>query len=459
MKRLNVMEITRAVEGSLHARNDKETVTCVTTDSRSAGSLRESVFFAIEGMNFDGHDYIDNAVSKNCRVIVLSKKDMIPEDSELSYILVDDTLLAYQSLAKYYREVISPVTIGITGSVGKTSLKDMVNAISSEYFNTVCSEGNENNHIGVPKTIFRMEENTEVLILEMGMSNKGEIKLLADIGRPSVAAITNIGFSHIENFSKQEDIFDAKMEITGNFTDNNTLVVNGDDPYLKRVKEKAGFEVLTAGISENIDFMVCDARYLDDRHITFLIEYDNGVERFTLPVAGLYNGMTAAMATAIMSKLDISVANCASSLRNLRITPNRLQLIDRKGIRIIDDTYNASPASMSSAMEYLSAVSNSKRKLAVLADMKELGDMSIKLHREVGNLVAASSSIDYLFTIGELGKEIGKAAVEQNKRIKVTMFDDRESCIRGIREIINDGDLILVKGSHSMEMEEIVKSL
>ena len=457
MKTLMIKEIAHAISGTLYADSHEGTVTSVSTDSRDTGINGETVFFALTGDNFDGHDFISKVMDKGCRIFVVSKKESICEKSNNCFILVEDTLKAYQDLATYYRDLISPVTIGITGSVGKTSLKDMVNTISCEYFNTVCSFGNENNHIGVPKTIFRMEENTEVLILEMGMSSRGEISLLADIGKPSIAGITNIGLSHIENFADQEEIFHAKMEITENFSKENTLVVSRDDPYLKSVAGNADFRVITAGYSDINDFVVCDAKYLDDKHVTFLIEYDKGIERFTLPVAGIYNGTTAAMASAIMSELDISLANCARALSKLKITPGRLQLLEADGIRIIDDTYNASPASMASAIEYLDFIS-SERKIAVLADMKELGDMSVTLHREVGAMVARSN-IDYLFTIGELGMETGKAVSLQSKRVKVFMFDDKGSCIKKINEIAMEGDVVLVKGSHSMNMEKIVDEL
>lgn len=457
MKCLTVEEIITAVRGTVILKNQAMHVSGVSTDSRSVSS--DDVFFALAGEKFDGHDYIDKVIEKGCRVIVISREDAVTDGSNSTFILVDDTLTAYQDLARYYKQLISPKTIGITGSVGKTSLKDMLFAISEDHYNTVCSFENENNHIGVPKTIFRMEENTEVLILEMGMSAKDEIHLLADIGRPDIAGITNIGISHIENFEDQAGIFRAKMEIADYFSEENTLVVMSDDPFLGAVKEKYGerYHVLTAGAEESSDYIAEKARYIDDTHITFLIEYDKGVERFTLPIAGLYNNTTAALAAAIMSKLDISVTNCAHSLGKLKITPHRLQLILRGGLKIIDDTYNASPASMKSAIEYLTAIDGS-RKIAVLADMKELGDMSRESHRQVG-MDVAGGGLDYLFTVGDLGKEIGEAAAEKMGQSRVFSFEDREICIREVKKIVKEGDVILVKGSHSMEMEKVVEAI
>lgn len=455
MKSLTVKEIIKAVDGTVLSGNEEGVISAISTDSRDIGS--GYAFFALTGEKFDGHDYINDVVNKGCKVVIISREESASNDDSVCSVLVDDTLKAYQGLAKYYKELISPITIGITGSVGKTSLKDMLTIISSDFYNTVCSYENENNHIGVPKTIFRMEENTEVLILEMGMNHKGEISLLADIGRPQIAGITNIGFSHIEHFPDQEGIFQAKMEITDYFTGDNTLVVMGDDPFLKNVESTGKYNVIKAGMSEDNDYVAEDVKYMDDDHITFLIEYDKGVERFTLPIAGLYNSTTAALATAIMSKLNVSVTNCAHSLEKLKITPHRLQLINRNGLKIIDDTYNASPASMKSAIEYLVAL-DSVRKIAILADMKELGRMSVTLHREVGEDVAAND-IDLLFTVGEFGREIGRTAMEKLGKDRVIMSDDRDSCLKAVKEIIKEGDGILVKGSNSMHMKEIVRAL
>ncbi len=455
MKSLSLAEVNNAVNGTLLSGDDGYIISGVSTDSRSVTG--DDIFFAIVGDKFDGHDFIRNVMDRGCSAVVVAREDVVMLESHASFILVDDTLKAYQDLAKYYKDLIAPITIGITGSVGKTSLKDMVGVICDDHYNTVCSDANENNHIGVPKTIFKMEENTEVLVLEMGMNSQGEIHTLADIGRPDIGAITNIGISHIENFADQSGIFAAKMEITDYFKEENTLVVMGDDPYLKTIKDSANYGVLTAGSSEDNDYVAGGAKYLDDEHITFLIEYDKGVERFTLPVAGLYNSTAAALAVAIMSKLDVSVTNCGHSLEKLKMTPHRLQLIKHDGIKIIDDAYNASPASMKSALEYLTVV-ESIRKIVVIADMKELGSMSSDLHRKIGKAVS-SMNIDYVFTVGELGRELGNAAANQMREGRVFSFDDKTACIKKLREVIKAGDCILVKGSHSMEMEKVVEAL
>ena len=456
MKRLSVQEIIKAVDGILLFGNERDVVENISTDSRTIES--DDMFFAITGDIFDGHDYIENVVNKGCKAIVVSSSEKLTESiKDINIILVSDTLKAYQDLAKYYRQLIDPIVIGVTGSVGKTSLKDMLYVISNDYYNTVCSFENENNHMGVPKTIFRMEENTEVLILEMGMNHKGEIRRLTEIGRPNIAGITNVGLSHIENFIDQNGIYEAKMEISDFFSEKNTLVVMGDDQYLKKTHKDKDYEVISVGTSQENDYVAEGARYIDDTHITFLIDYDKGVERFTLPIAGLYNSTTAGLATAIMSKLNISVSNCAHSLKKLKITPHRLQLIVRGNIKIIDDTYNASPASMTSAIEYLSAIQGS-RKICVLADMKELGGKSVRLHRELGHEIS-KVDIDYLFTVGELGREIAESAKKNMNENKIFSFEDIASCTEMIKKIIKEGDGILVKGSHSMGMEKVVSEL
>jgi UDP-N-acetylmuramoyl-tripeptide--D-alanyl-D-alanine ligase len=455
MMRLKLKEVITAINGTLLAQGQDTFIEGVSTDSRSVKT--GDIFFALQGDKFDGHRFVSDVINRGCNTIVINDANAADKSKDVNYILVSDTLTAYQDLAKYYKMQISPITIGITGSVGKTSLKDMVKTICNDYFNTVASIENENNHIGVPKTIFRMEKNTEVLILEMGMSAPGEIHRLVDIGRPNIGAITNVGFSHIENFQDQDGIFSAKMEITDYFGEHETLVINGDDPYFSNMKANREYKILSAGIGEDSDYIAKEAGYLDDTHITFLIDYDKGVERLTLPIAGLYNNTTAAMAVAIMSKLEIGVSSCAHSLMKLQITPHRLQLIGHGGLKIIDDTYNASPISMKSALEYLMAI-KSNRKIAVLADMKELGSMSYELHMDIGTFVA-TTNIDYLFTVGALGEKIGEAALKRMGSDKVFSYEDKVACVKHLKEILRDGDGILVKGSHSMGMSEVVDSL
>lgn len=459
MENLTINEITKAINGTLINGHGNGSVSGISTDSRSIGG--GDMFFAIIGDKYDGHQYVDMAVDKGCQALVVSSRDslsdLITDREDISCILVDDTLRAYQDLAAYYKDLISPVTIAVTGSVGKTSLKDMLNIISMDNFNTVCTQGNENNHMGVPRTIFRMKKNTEVLILEMGMNHEGEIRRLAQIGRPSITAITNVGISHLENFHSPSDILDAKMEIAENLDESGTLVLYGDDPLLKDKINSGVYNTISVGTSDYNDYIISDAKYLDDNHITFLIEYDNGVERFTLPVAGLYNSITVAMAVAIMSKLNISVVSCARSLQKLEMTPSRLQLIERNGLKIIDDTYNASPDSMKSGIDYLVAI-EADRKIAILADMKELGPERKRLHAEVGEYVAASG-IDYLFTVGELAEYIGEGAAKSMGEDRVFSFTNRETCIDEVKKIIKSGDGVLVKGSNSMKMVEVVEAL
>ena len=454
MKTLKISEIVEAVGGVLLSGNMEDTVKNVSTNS---GETKVGdIFFALVGVRHDAHTFVSQVVDNGCKAVVVSDKDSIVHDRNVAFILVENTLTAYQELARYYRELISPITIGITGSVGKTSLKEMVKTIACDNFNTVYSLDNENNHIGVPKTIFKLEENTEVLVLEMGMNHKGEISRLVQIGKPDIGAITNVGVSHIGNFSDRDGLFHAKMEITDLFTSQNTLVVYGDDEYLSTLKGDLGYNLIRAGESQTNDYIVSKAKSVDKSHITFLIEYDNGIERFTLPVAGLYNKINAALAVAIMSKLNIGVSACAHSLQNLEISGHRLKLIEKDGLTIINDAYNASPDSMKSGIDYLVSL-DIDRRIAVLGDMGELGDKSEVLHRQVGDYVA-DKGVDLLFTVGEWAEFIADSAEKKMGLDKVLKFKDKESCVAALMITVKKGDGILVKGSNSMKMAEVANA-
>jgi UDP-N-acetylmuramoyl-tripeptide--D-alanyl-D-alanine ligase len=453
LKELTIKETIRAVDGRLLAGRETDTYKGVSTDSRTA--FGDDLFFAIEGERFDAHDFLSQAAGNGCNALVVSRGDAVPKDFGGAVIEVSDTLRAYQDLAAYYRNLIGPATIGVTGSVGKTSIKDMLAFVCGAARRTVRSEKNYNNHIGVPRTIFEMEEDTEALILEMGMNHSGEIRRLAEIGRPDIAIISNIGVIHREHFDSDDGIFNAKMEITSLFGKDNVLVVNGDDPYLKRVREMPNrpYRLVTVGTDESCDFRVEDPQYTGDSEISFRITRGRESQRFILPVAGLYNGVNAGLAVAALRELGIGMGESSEIMRTMARTAHRLQLLECEGIKVIDDTYNAGPDSMRSGVEYLMAVSGD-RKIAVLAGMNELGDRSSALHEDLGCFVAASG-IDLLVTVGEKARDIAEGARMDEHR----HFADNAAAAAFLIEQKQNGDVYLVKGSRSMRMEEIVDAL
>jgi UDP-N-acetylmuramoyl-tripeptide--D-alanyl-D-alanine ligase len=453
LKKLTIGETVKAVSGKLLAGRETDTYTGVSTDSRtvSGGDL----FFAIEGERFDAHDFLSQATGNGCCALAVSKTTAVPQDFSGAVIEVSDTLRAYQDLAAYYRNLIDPTTVGVTGSVGKTSVKDMLAFVCGAARRTVRSEKNYNNHIGVPRTIFEMEEDTETLILEMGMNHSGEIRRLAEIGRPDIAIISNIGVIHREHFDTDDGIFNAKMEITAFFGKDNVLVVNGDDPYLKRVREMPNrpYRLVTVGADESCDFIVETPQYTGDSEISFRITHGRESQRFILPVAGLYNGVNAGLAVAALHELGIGMGEASEALRTIERTAHRLQLLECDGFKIIDDTYNAGPDSMRSGVEYLMAVTGD-RKIAVLAGMNELGDRSSSLHEDLGRFVA-TSGVDLLVTVGEKARGIAAGAGMDKHR----HFADNDAAAAFLIKQKQNGDVYLMKGSRSMRMEDVVDAL
>jgi UDP-N-acetylmuramoyl-tripeptide--D-alanyl-D-alanine ligase len=337
----------------------------------------------------------------------------------------------------------------------------MIAAAASGTHRTIATEGNFNNHIGVPKTIFRMEEDTELLVLEFGMSHAGEIRRLAEIAKPDAAIITNIGISHRENFGADAGILRAKLEIASFFEAENTLLVNGDDPALRAHAERGDlpYDVVTAGESEGCDFRITPPQYTGEEEISFAMQSErNAIVRFTVPAAGLYNGVSAALTAAVLSRVGISEAETANRLKTLERTDHRLRLILGGGLKIIDDTYNASPDSMKSAIDYLASFADG-RKIAVLAGMNELGARSADLHHGVGKY-AAETGVNVLVAIGEKGSDIAAGfASAAGKSGKVKAYGDNAEAIEGLLKFVKDGDIVLVKGSRAMKTEEIVVAL
>ena len=467
MKKIFAQEIRVAVNGGLVSRCAEEDIFIdnVSTDSRTV--KKGDAFFALIGENHDAHDHITEVCEAGCELLVVSSDNNIPEGYQGTYIMVEDTLSALQDFAQYYRELIDPVVIAVTGSVGKTTLKDMLAQIASEKYNTVATSKNYNNHIGVPKTIFEMAENTEILIVEMGMSAKGEIERLTCIAKPDIALISNIGISHRENFNSDDGILNAKMEITTYFESGNTLVINGDCPELvasaKEGSKNKGYKLIIVSSdsceNDGTDYMIRNVKNCKEGQITFEIENEFDTERFVLPIPGLYAGMSAGLAVAAVSTLGITMCEASSALKALKNTPHRLQPIRKDEILVIDDTYNASPDSAKSGLDYL-AVAEGNRKIAVLADMNELGDNSFEMHKQVGEY-AINSMIDILVIYGEKAKGIaaGAADTDGTKNTEIYTFDEKEELIRFLKSILVSGDVFYVKGSRTMKMEEVVSAL
>ncbi|MDR1778600.1 MAG: UDP-N-acetylmuramoyl-tripeptide--D-alanyl-D-alanine ligase [Clostridiales Family XIII bacterium] len=462
MIEITIRELVNATGGTLVRGREGQTLCGVSSDSRSLGA--EDVFFALPGEKFDGHDFLAAAASSSCAAVVVSLPDRVPEAYAGAVVSVPDTVRAYQDLAAYVRERVNPFVVAVTGSVGKTSLKDMLGQAFGSRFRTVVTEKNFNNHLGLPLTIFRMDAQTEVLVAEMGMDIPGEILRLVEIARPDVGLISNIGLSHRENFSDDEGIFRAKMELVTYFGSENLLIVNGDDPKLAGVAfgSPQPYRILTAGTDARCDYVVEEACAHGDGTVSFTVTRGQEQADFRVEAAGLYNALYAAMTAAACGQKDIPLAAVAQAVQKVQRTAHRLEVIKHGSITIIDDSYNASPDSMRSGIEVLMALAGG-RKFAVLAGMNELGPASAALHGQVGR-EAVLAGVDGLIAVGSGAAELYNGAVEEaaacgRVACTLTYCADNAAAVETILDEWQAGDVYLLKGSNSMRMWEIADGL
>lgn len=438
-----VRDIIRICNGLLYSGNDNMECVNFTKDTRTLNT--GDIYVGIKGEVFNGNDFYKEAFDKGASVCILDR-DTVIDDKYKKYtiVLVDDTIKAIQKLAKYKRSLYNIPVIGITGSVGKTSVKDMVYHVVSSQYKTLCTKGNMNNHIGVPLTILGLRDH-EALIVEMGMNHLGEIHVLSNIAKPTIGIITNIGTAHIGILGSRENILKAKMEITDGMNDG-TLIINNDNDMLRNVKYNS---IITIGIDNNSDYMAHD---IEDN--VFSSNFYIGNEYVSIPVgskAFIYNSL---FAYAVGKKLGISNNNIIKALESFKLSEHRLELIEHKNYRIIDDTYNASLDSVNNALGMLSKVNG--RKVFIFGDILELDEYAKDIHREIGNSVI-NNNIDVLITVGEYSKET--YSIVYDNGTKAYHFDNNNDMLKEIDDIIDHGDTILVKGSHGMKLIEIVEHL
>jgi len=460
MKSITIGQIIDATGGSLTSGDLGIIVSGVTTDSRKV--VPGDLFIALIGENHDGHDYIDIAMEQGCAAVMVSRPvpRLVAPASQLSVacVQVPDTLKGLQDLARDYIARFSLKKIAVTGSTGKTTTKEMLYAIFSEKYKTVRNIGNFNNHIGLPLTIMTVDEEHEAGIFEMGMSGLGEIDLMAHILKPDVGVITNIGLSHVEKLGTQENILKAKLEIANYFTDNGLLIVNGDDDFLRGIaNNELDFDVITVGCTSGCDARILAVKDFGEEGIRFDLEVQEKVESFTLRMPGRHNAYNAALAVTTGLVYDIDMATAARGLSKMAPPDKRLCVRQAGPLKVIDDTYNASPDSMKAAIDVLASAAGGRR-VAILADMLELGDFEENYHLEIGSY-AAAKKIDLLIAVGEKAKNIYLGARDMMPEGHALHFDDRDSLLGNIGGILRAGDVVLVKGSRGMAMDQVVKRL
>lgn len=421
----------------------------ITTDSRKAGV--NMLFVPISGENNDGHDFIGNAFENGADAVITHRD--IPEVLGKNIIRVNDTKVAFGDIARYYKEKYNLPTVAITGSVGKTTTKDMISAVLAMKYNTLKTQGNFNNDIGLPITIFRLTQKHEMAVLEMGMSHMGEINYLASIARPDVAVITNIGMSHIENLGSQENIWKSKMQICDFFDENGLLVVNGDDKFLKAGSDKC--KVIYCGIeNKDCDLVAEDIENLGIDGTKFKVQVDGERHEVYVKIPGVHNVYNALYAIAVGRHFGVDMQDIIDGIREFLLTNMRMEIKNSSGICVINDCYNASPDSMRAALKVLKDMKVG-RKIAVLGDVLEIGDFAEKALYGVG---LEMDSIDVLVTVGKNSRYIAKGA-ELSGVETVVSFDGNSEAIAYLEENIKTGDAVLIKASRGMHFEEIAEAL
>ncbi|MDO4745413.1 MAG: UDP-N-acetylmuramoyl-tripeptide--D-alanyl-D-alanine ligase [Bacillota bacterium] len=462
MKKTFIEEIIRATNGELIKGDEKNYITGVKHDSRECES--GDMFVAIKGDNQDGHKYIPQVVEKGCNTVFVSHTegwyDEVAE-SDINIIKVDDTVFALGELAKYYLSTLDVLKIAVTGSVGKTSVRDMIYYALSEKYTCGRNLKNYNNFIGLPISIFRFDEKTEAVVLEMGMDKFGEIDRLASIVKPNIAVITNIGMSHIENLGSREGIFKAKMEVAPHITgrtpeDSGILIFPCDDEFLTRENTKGSYSQKIVGEDGRSDYIISDVDDFGLEGIQFNLEHLEQTAKIRLNIPGRHNSVNAALALAVAGAAGVSINEAQQGLLKTELTGSRLKNIKTDKLSIIDDTYNANPDSMKSAAKVLELSEGKGRKIAILGDMFELGEESERQHYGVG-LFVRGLRVDALIAIGDKAEKIAEGAAGGNA--EVAYYKNKEDFFKEIDRFIGNGDIILVKGSRGMKMEQIVEKL
>ena len=430
---------------------DDPMITRVVTDNRKAepGCL----FVCIRGERVDGHDFAASAVDRGAQVVLCQREiEGVPPEKT---ILVSDPLDAMIQMGANYRARFSPTVLGVTGSVGKTTTKEFCYAVCAAFGNTLKTEGNQNNELGVPNTLFRLDESVRYAVVEMGMQALGEIEKLTMAVRPAGGIITWVGQSHLESLGTRENILRAKMEICDGMPDGAPVVVNADNDLLSTAKIPQRLRRVTFALHAPADVRAVDVRG-DEKGTAFVIQ-DNVFGTFPafIPAMGEHNVADALSAYALATRLGLDAATAARALADYATTGHRQNVVKHHGVTVIEDCYNASPDSMRAALRTLAAYPAQGRRIAVLGDMFELGAISVQAHKSVGDM-AAQAGVDWLLTVGEAARDIGRQAASQN--VETVHCSDKDEVLSRLLKDVKAGDVLLFKASHGMALETILES-
>ena len=453
MKNMTLANIAKAVNGSLHNAEQHvgEEAAGVVLDSRKVEA--GYVFIATKGERVDGHTFIDTVFEKGALGVICEKA---PENPKGAYIVVEDSFQALKDVAAFYRKQLNIKVVGITGSVGKTSTKEFIAATLATHYQVLKTEGNFNNEIGLPLTVLRIRDNIEVAVLEMGISDFGEMHRLSSIAQPDVCVITNIGQCHLENLGTRDGILKAKTEIFDFMQPEGKVCLNGDDDKLVTVTEVRGKRPLFFGKDSKNEIYATDYVNQGLAGSTANIHRQGRTFGVKIPLPGEHMVYNALAATAVATVMGLSDEEIAGGISSVEPVGGRSHVIHEDKVTIIDDCYNANPASTKASLDVLAKADT--RQVAVLGDMFELGPTEKQMHYEVGKY-AADLGIDILVCIGQLSEHMATGASEQCSKTQVFYFETKDDFFEQADRILNPKDTVLVKASNGMKFSEIVNVL
>ena len=426
-------------------------INAVVTDSRKVAP--GCVFVCFPGERVDGHTFAAGAYKNGAAYVIANHPvEGVPEDRT---VVVPSSHMAMVRMASNYRMLFSPKMIGVTGSVGKTTTKEFCYAVLSAFGKTLKTEGNQNNEIGLPNTLFRLEPDTQYAVVEMGMSNLGEIERLARCARPNAGIITMVGVSHLESLGTRENILKAKMEICAGLPDGAPLALNADNDLLPTAKIPPRLRPVWFGIdAENADVRAVDIAPAGTGTSFTLVDKEFGKFEVTIPTAGCHTVYDALAAYAAATRLGLDAARAAAALADYRTTGMRQNIVEKQGVTVIEDCYNASPDSMKAALSVLHDLPVQGRRIALLGDMLELGDATETGHRQTGEW-AAGAGVDLLIAYGSLSTAMAEAA--KAKEVSVIHCQTAQEVVQCLQQNVHPGDALLAKASHAMGLEDVLQ--
>ena len=452
--RLTIDEVLQATGGKLMTGSIRDVATGVSTDSRTV--KEGEIFFALHGERHDGHDHLGEVGRKGAAAAVVDRDDVgagLKPARTRSLIRVPDTLRALGDLAHYWRMKFPIPVVAVTGSNGKTTTKDMIAALLGTHYRVLKTEGNLNNLIGLPLTIFRIDRRPEAAVLEMGMNRPGEIDRLAEIAAPEIGVITNVARAHLEGLGSLARVARAKAELLPRLPKKGLAVLNADDLSFARLKKFVHCRMAAFGSKRGAAVRLLSSRVDDLKGVVFTADLHGKRVSFRMPVLGRHNISNALAAIAVADHLGVPAAKMKKALSTFRTLAKRMEIVSlAKGIDLINDCYNANPDSTAASLEFLREAGSGRRRVAVLGEMLELGPFAAEAHREIG--MKGALAADLLFAVGEHAEEMMRGF-----RGKGRAFETVEAVIPEIVKALRPGDLVLIKGSRGMKMERVTEAL